>query len=450
MANSSVYATTTREHSNIETEATALGGDPQSPWQLQSRPAFEAILKDPDRLAEPLATFKPFVASVRSRNVDIPTLFWVMRWGGISSVSSFYRRYAIAMALIFMSSQGVVLMFSFHGYGTPLPLAIGLGLPYLFLGYANAFVFYNYCNTTWFVQSAIASAPRWEAAARKTISPFVIQQIVYALVIGALVWSSLVPQWSGSDDALVVNSNSTISTGTIPPLYQLIPIIIFSTAYLQPPMHFIGLFATISLTCTPHVQNSMVDTYASALLATLSDKESDKETKLDKINILYKNFTRRMSVHATPQSAHSANFLAYVGLLLGIISSIISVVVGVPEENTSNMLGRRIIGILNTLLLMGYLVGFLNNSITASRRWEYVCRTHFTSPIIIQKALELGAWSSALDFKSWLLKDHDLREYVFGVLVDHRAIWQLGAGLGSSVAVVVGYGMLSIMGMNPR
>ena len=212
-------------------------------------------------------------------------------------------------------------------------------------------------------------------------------------------------------------------------------------------MHVTGMCANITISCYPLMHNRLIDSYAHGLLKTLTDKDSDKDHRLARIDILHRNFTRLMSVHSVPRLVHSGNFAGYVGLLFGVAASFVCVVIEAPNESQSNRLGRIIIGSLNSLFLMMYLVGILDGSINASRRWHRVSRTHLMSPSVTQKALELGAWTTAPGFRAWLREDHDLRDYVFGVLVDHEKAWQMGAGLGSSVAIVLGYGALSLAGL---
>lgn len=67
----------------------------------------------------------------------------------------------------------------------------------------------------------------------------------------------------------------------------------------------------------------------------------------------------------------------------------------------------------------------------------YLC-----NPKVTQRALEIGAWQTVGDYKSWLTDNHDLRQQICGVPVDLGSVGKIASVLGSGAAVVLGYGTI--------
>ena len=363
-----------------------------------------------------------------------PTLSWVFGWAALAGASRCYTTFSKVSSAIAGTAIGAGLALSFWGFGTPLPLAVFLGAPVCVILAANSFTMPGLVHSGVFARLYEFCAQDFEAAAKKHVGGIAVSWIINLAVFGPLLYFGT---WA--------NIYADPETSPSLSLACIVVTTLFSVGMCLPNGLMMNCAINVCLSVMPVVLNGIVDSYAHALVRTLLDERLDPRAKLAKVDVLHRNFNALLSSTSLPKRWHVGNFVAQFAMVLGVVASVACVVVNIQDEESST--GRVAVGTFMTLLIGGYLIAVMNTVVGPSAHWERVCLAQLGNPRVTGKALELGAWRTSLDFKAWLRENHDLRDYFLGMLSDHRRLGQLASVLGSGLAVVMGYGTLSLVGL---
>ena len=217
--------------------------------------------------------------------------------------------------------------------------------------------------------------------------------------------------------------------------------------FLQPPVlaHFTLLNAWL-----PWLSQSrtiLADSYAQALINVIMDTAGETHGRVERLDVLYRNFLNEVSQQARPAIFRKAVMTSQIGLFLGIVASCLCVVLPVPGESVAEATGRMTVGIVSIVYYSGYFLALLHGVVSLSRRWQHICRVHLSNPRLTQRALELGPWRTVSDFTTWLRINHDLRQQLCGIAVDHESVGRIASVLGSGAAIVTSYGVTNLVGL---
>jgi len=403
-------------------------------YQLQANQHIVRRLADKTRVHMDLSQFVP-LSTKQEQCIDMPHLLQTVTWAGLDASSSWcWRTFTTIVYVVFTILYGSTYALAFYGFGTPPALAITLGI-----NHAIGLVFHHHMwsmllNSRYFW---LFQHKQLDMDARLSLGSIVGSVAPFCLIV-LMFWLGVVPM---------------IQDPSRPRMFVMICIVVPSmlgVGFCCPNIHAQTIFMNAWLKHLSRSKIMQVDSYAHSLIAVFMDTKIKPQTRLEKVDVLYRNFINECSLLGGAKPVGVLRLIAFsqIGLVFGILLSCICVVLPVTgDETISEAIGRLSVGIGTTLYFVSFFLILLNSAVSASRRWQSVISVHLCNPKVTQRALEIGAWQTVGDYKAWLTDNHDLRQQICFVPVDLDSVGKIASLLGSGAAVVLGYGVLTLVGL---